>query len=647
VLRARAASAGLRQESQLLAELAAAEERRGTLQSEIDALNDSAREDANELIHNAAAIFATLTKLYMDWGGLSDMRWDTVVIDEASMAMPPLVAYAAAHARKRVVIVGDPFQLPPVVHSGSDTEGGELSKDVFELRGVKDMIEEGTSPAYLATLRTQWRMHPDIVSVAKELISAYSFLETARGIEERNAVGIYDALNTNAPLITVDISGFHPWSGKMPGSLSRFNFVSAQACVEIASLYAASLAEPNENAAPPIGIVTPYAAQRRYLNKLIEMLNLGRWVMAGTVHTFQGNECDVIIFDSVLGEPHWTARLTNPFSFEEVKRDLNVALTRARHQFVFVGDSKWLRKNAKPASAYGKLWGYMEKHADHLDATELLGDGFRTRVAQGVSDVNRWTFTRRKSVTLLTETDFYGAFTNDLNEAKERVILYTPFIGTTRWPSVEPQIAAMRQRGVAVYLLHKPLSDPDWKRGNQDFGRSVFERLVAIGVKLIPISGVHAKTIVIDGRIVYEGSLNWASQTVSYEHMWRFESRDMAALVEKMLQLKPIIEAYTQENVGDRCPSCAGRLMLINQAQQSQRDVHPVKLGCYNHAEDKESCEGYLRRVDGRAPFLRPPTCGKGSRMEVHFSQSGKPWDWRCAHKGCKAVRWARGDCTG
>jgi AAA domain len=395
LLRARAASAGLRQESQLQTELASAEERRGTLQSEIDALNDSAREDANELIHNAAAIFATLTKLYMDRGALSDMRWDTVVIDEASMAMPPLVAYAAAHARKRVVIVGDPFQLPPVVHSGSDTEGGELGKDVFELRGVKDMIEAGVSPAYLATLRTQWRMHPDIVSVAKELISAYSFLETAHGLGQRNAVGVHDALNTTAPLITVDISGFHPWSGKMPGSLSRFNFVSAQACVEIASLYAASLAEPNENAAPPIGIVTPYAAQRRYLNKLIEMLNLGRWVMAGTVHTFQGNECDVIIFDSVLGEPHWTARLTNPFSFEEVKRDLNVALTRARHQFVFVGDSKWLRKNAKPASAYGKLWGYMEKHADHLDATELLGDGFRTRVAQGVSDVNRWTFTRR------------------------------------------------------------------------------------------------------------------------------------------------------------------------------------------------------------------------------------------------------------
>jgi hypothetical protein len=195
--------------------------------------------------------------------------------------------------------------------------------------------------------------------------------------------------------------------------------------------------------------------------------------------------------------------------------------------------------------------------------------------------------------------------------------------------------------------LHKPLSDPDWKRGNQDFGKSVFERLSAIGVKLIPISGVHAKTIVIDGRIVYEGSLNWASQTVSYEHMWRFESGDMAALVEKMLQLKPIVEAYTQEKVGDRCPSCAGRLMLINQAQQSQRDVYPVKLGCYNHAEDKESCEGYLRRVDGRAPFLRPPTCGKGSRMEVHLSQSGKPWNWRCAHKGCKAVRWARGDCTG
>ena len=126
--------------------------------------------------------------------------------------------------------------------------------------------------------------------------------------------------------------------------------------------------KPEPDAAPKIGIVTPYAAQRRYLNRLIDTLRLQDWVTAGTVHTFQGNECDVIIFDSVLGEPHWTARLTDPHQFDEVKRDINVAVTRARHQFVFVGDSAWMKKNAKPDSAYGRLWRHMVGSATRFDS---------------------------------------------------------------------------------------------------------------------------------------------------------------------------------------------------------------------------------------------------------------------------------------
>lgn len=62
-------------------------------------------------------------------------------------------------------------------------------------------------------------------------------------------------------------------------------------------------------------------------------------------------------------------------------------------------------------------------------------------------------------------------------------------------------------------------------------------------------------------------------------------------------------------------------------------------------SEHKELCAGYLRRVDGRAPFKAPPVCAKGSIMVVHYTKTGRPWDWRCGHKTCKRVRWTRGDC--
>ncbi len=199
-----------------------------------------------------------------------------------------------------------------------------------------------------------------------------------------------------------------------------------------------------------------------------------------------------------------------------------------------------------------------------------------------------------------------------------------------------------------MILLHKPLSDPAWRDGDPGFGAAVFTALRASGVHLVPVSGVHAKTIVIDRQIVYDGSLNWASQTASYEQMWRFESRDMAALVERMLQLDAVQKLFEEKRPDARtCPNCGGDLMLVNQREKANRsfvDQQPMKLACATHAENKDACSGYLRRVNDRAPFRTAPRCDRGSVMRVHYTSKGRPWDWRCGHVGCRKIRWLQGD---
>jgi hypothetical protein len=644
---ARALTDGLESEAEMEHLHCSLLDRRDSLAVEIEALTNEAADDANDIIRNATAVFATLTKLYVDRTVLKDMTWDTVIVDEASMAMPPLLAIAASRARKRVVVVGDMYQLAPVVQSPEDGPAHVLAQDIFLLRGITESVDGDREVPELAKLMNQRRMHPAISSVARELIPAYRDLNDHPSTMHRESPAFLAAIGTNQPLVVVDTADFNPWCGKMPGSLSRFNFLSGQVAVEIASLYAAAIPEPPSKAPPRIGIVTPYAAQRRYLASLIKNLGLDNWIMCGTVHTFQGTECDVIIFDSVLGEPHWTSRLTNPHQIQQVRRDLNVAATRARHQFVFVGDSKWLNQHAKPASAFGRLWQYLSQASLHLDASSLLGPGFRERVALNSSRAQGWGVSAApRSVALLTETDFYPSFALDLSKAKNRVVLYTPFIGKTRWPLVEPLITALTDRGVQVFLLHKPITDPEWRHGDPTFGKAVFHALKSSGVTLIPISGVHSKTIIIDDHIVYDGSLNWASQTASYEHMWRFISSDMAALVERMLQLEPVLQAFTEDDHSSFCPRCGGRLMVVNQAQQGiQNDSNPMKLGCLNYAEDKESCAGYLRRVDARAPFPSPPVCQHGTTMVLRFAKTGRPWAWHCRHNTCKPIRWVKGDC--
>jgi len=646
-----AAVAGTRTEQELEALVAEGEARFEHFDAQVAALRDSAAEDAKRLVEEAVAIFSTLTKLYVDRNLLPEIKWDTVIVDEVSMAMPPLLAYAASRAKTRVILVGDMYQLPPIVNSDKDSEGGILARDVFDIAGVTPVVDKGGSLPQLTKLTNQRRMHPDIAAGAKVLIDSYADLTDDPSVIARERPAFTDALAPKSALVVLDTSDLHPWSGKMPGSLSRFNFISGQAAVEIAALFANCLDKPDEKAAPPIGIVTPYAAQRRYLSKLIQMFDLEQWVTAGTVHTFQGNECDVIIFDSVLGEPHWTSRFTNPADWKQVRRDLNVAITRARHQFVFLGDSRWLRKNARPGTGFGKLWPYLSAKAVHCTASAVLGDGFKDRVAKAVPEVRGWNLKSTDKAALLTEAEFYQYFMQDLEQATDRVILYTPFVGKTRWPQIAPFIEALRGRHVDVFVLHKPLTDPEWQKGDIDFGRTVFALLQGIGVKLVPVSGVHAKTIVIDGEIVYEGSLNWASQTASYEHMWRIKSTDMAKLVEKMLRLEPVVAAYGSERDGDKCPKCGGPLVLINQAQQrgqGRQDVYPFKFGCLNYSLDKTSCIGYLRRVEGRPPFLTPPVCERGTRMKLNFSsKTGLPWDWWCGHASCKRVRWAKGDWDG
>lgn len=621
---------------------------RAEIERDLAELQQAGADVANQLLDEARAVFCTLTKLYMD-PKLRERHWDVVIIDEASMAMPPLVAIAAARASRSVAIVGDFYQLPPVVRSRDDIVTEQLGRDVFEILQIPRLVEEGHDPPQLASLSVQRRMHPYIADVARTLVYKDRLEDhpEARGRTVPEWIG---AVGSSDPLVIVDIGELRPWAGRVPGTLSRYNPYSAQASVELAALCAARMDEPAADDAPQIGIVTPYAAQRRYLARLVETLGLERWVVAGTVHTFQGSECDLIIFDSVLGEPQWTARLTDPHQFSEVRRDLNVAVTRARHQFVFVGDASWMDKRARPGSGYGALWSHLDAVAARLNVTDVLGSSFRERLVAGSAAVRSWELTANpKRSVLLDEVAFYPAFVSDLAAAREEVVLFTPFIGKTRWPAIEPHIAALPAHGVRVILVHKPLTDPEWRQGDPAFGRQVFASLSAAGVKLIPASGVHAKTIVIDGHIVYEGSLNWASQTASYEHMWRFESPEMAKLVERMLQVRSVLSTVDADEGGGHaltCPKCDGPLILVNQARlnASRGDQQPLKWACARHAEDKASCDGYMRRVDARAPFRAVPTCSKGEVMGLSLTKAGRPWQWKCSHASCRHPRFVAGD---
>lgn len=63
-----------------------------------------------------------------------------------------------------------------------------------------------------------------------------------------------------------------------------------------------------------------------------------------TVERYQGSQRDIILFSTVVGSTWQLPILSNPVETdgELIDRKLNVAITRARHQFLLLGDLQLL-----------------------------------------------------------------------------------------------------------------------------------------------------------------------------------------------------------------------------------------------------------------------------------------------------------------
>ncbi len=79
----------------------------------------------------------------------------------------------------------------------------------------------------------------------------------------------------------------------------------------------------------------------------------------------------VVIFDTVIDEPHWRANLFIPSLNEEICRLLNVAITRAQSRLVMVGDFPYIHMHAKHA-VLNDLLQAAENVGSTVDALDRL-----------------------------------------------------------------------------------------------------------------------------------------------------------------------------------------------------------------------------------------------------------------------------------
>lgn len=319
-------------------------------------------------LEEADVVLTTLARLAVR-EELRTLRFESLLLDEASTAPLPYVALAAALSARRAVAVGDFQQLPPVVSSDGPAAARWLKTDVFRETGVVSPGAGGfrlPSPRdrLCAMLDVQYRMDPDIRALVSEF-----FYDGRLG----DADEVLARPRARSPLLLLDTSELGPAVERVDGS--RRNPVHAE--VVTAFLERATAAGESD-----IAVVTPYRAQTRQLRDLVRG-RLGRAGPAGlqmsTIHRFQGREKRIVIIDTVDAPPgrSWFLDERRNVDFPRL---LNVALSRAREMLVVVASVEGLGRTLPQDALLRRILVRLSERGSHVRASPSTGP---TRAGRG------------------------------------------------------------------------------------------------------------------------------------------------------------------------------------------------------------------------------------------------------------------------
>ena len=299
-----------------------------------------------QIIGNAQIITATL--IGANHHAIRDLKFETVIIDEAGQALEPACWVPILKANK-VVFAGDHCQLPPTVKF--------LGSAKLALNTT--LLEKCISihPDTVVLLKEQYRMHQDIMGYSSDVFyggllkanernsgrvlfkndNALQFIDTAGcGFEDQTA----GTSISNPDEATFLLSHLHQYINELNIHYAKDNF-------------------------PSIGIISPYQQQVKCLKDSFlrsnELTAYADNISINTIDSFQGQERDIVY----IGLTRSNAKQSVGF-LSDIRR-INVAMTRAKQKLVIIGDSTTLCK----LKFYANLISYCESKGSYKSAWEF------------------------------------------------------------------------------------------------------------------------------------------------------------------------------------------------------------------------------------------------------------------------------------
>ncbi|HBW00404.1 MAG TPA: hypothetical protein DEF03_04345, partial [Bacteroidetes bacterium] len=245
-------------------------------------------------------------------------EFDVLVVDEASMAHIPQLLVAASHAKKRVIVAGDPMQLPPISVAEEPEARAFMELDIFSLvSGAKtsSALFEWHDQRRDVTFffDQQYRMKDRL---AKVISSVFYDGRLRTELAEEYTDGPPNEQHSrsidNPPATIINTESKDPYVIQEEGErgFRPMNPVHSDAVSKtILKILEKGWSQHD------IGVIVPF---RHVANQLMR-----RWTQeglgdleVGTIHTFQGREKPIIIFDTVMsgdrssskGERNYTVR---------------------------------------------------------------------------------------------------------------------------------------------------------------------------------------------------------------------------------------------------------------------------------------------------------------------------------------------------
>eukprot|EP01034_Spumella_vulgaris_P022409 gene22409-28533_t len=314
-----------------------------------------------------------------------DVVFDTAIIDEAAQTTEPSTLIPLKFGCRRLVLVGDPRQLPATVLSRKAERAG-LGLSLFE------RLERANHEVVMLTI--QYRMHPEIRLFPSQCfyqgmlvdsdqidreVAHYAALTS--GGSSSSAVVPYSEVTAASAVVSADLilRGVTPVTfydvysggGEMRAGKSYKNEAEGRHIIALLEQIHTAHAFSADSAVHrlSVAIITPYNAQVRLLQDMLRESSVVAAIQSrrralgselvievNSIDGFQGREKDVVLFSCVRSNGsggNGSSGGHKSIGFVADERRMNVAITRAKKALLIVGDSHTLRAD--------ELWGKLIK----------------------------------------------------------------------------------------------------------------------------------------------------------------------------------------------------------------------------------------------------------------------------------------------